>query len=225
MELADARTMLRAAEARLALAQRELGKSRIASPLTGLVVERLAERGELIQPGKPVARLIEPDPLRFIARLSDRQLATLGDRFRAQVLRVVRAADRRDAKVVRVGPEAERATHLFPVELEIANTQADWLAGSFVRAEFVSANADHVVIVPKTAVFVRFEQTFVYAAEPREKGRDRTKVVERRVQVRDLPGEPELVVVESGVSAGESVVTTGRDFVTAGSTVHVVHEQ
>lgn len=118
----------------LALARERLGRTRIYSPLSGRVLERLAEPGEVVAAGQPVVVVANLGRVRLKLFVSEADLGRL--RLGAPVrIRVDAFPDRTfDARVAQVDAQAqftprdvhmkdERARTVYGVTLEAANPQ------------------------------------------------------------------------------------------------------
>ena len=116
----------------LALARSQLSRTMISAPLTGRVLERLAEPGEVVAAGQPIAVLANLDRVRLRVFVSERDLGRLRLGAPARI-RVDAFPDRTfDARVARVDAQAqftprdvhmedERARTVYGVTLEALN--------------------------------------------------------------------------------------------------------
>lgn len=129
---ADAQTD--AAAQSLSLARERLGRTRIRAPLSGSVLERLAEPGEVVVAGQPIAVIADITRVRLRIFVSETDLGRL--RLGAPAhLRVDAFPDRTfEARVARVDAQAqftprdvhmqdERARTVYGVTLEAANSE------------------------------------------------------------------------------------------------------
>jgi len=118
----------------LALARERLARTRIHSPLSGRVLERLAEPGEVVAAGQPVAVIANLNRVRLKVFVSEADLGRL--RLRAPARIRVDAFPRRtfDARVAQVDAQAqftprdvhmqdERVRTVYGVTLDAANPQ------------------------------------------------------------------------------------------------------
>ena len=122
------------ADRSLELARERLARTRITSPLSGRVLERLAEPGEVVAAGQPIATIANLARVRLKVFVSEADLGRL--RLGAPVrIRVDAFPDRTfDARVAQVDAQAqftprdvhmkdERARTVYGVTLEAANPQ------------------------------------------------------------------------------------------------------
>lgn len=124
-----------ALDAQVDLLDDRLRRSRISSPLTGVVLTRYAEAGEFVQPGTPLLKLAALDTLTLRAYVSQAQLATLalGQPVQVQVDAgngTLRALDGRITWIAAtaeftptpVQTREERTTQVYAVKVAVPNT-------------------------------------------------------------------------------------------------------
>ena len=137
-ELAAARASLDAALAALRLAEVRMENLVIAAPFAGVVADRMVELGDFVDIGDPIARVIDLDPLRIVAQMSERHLGLVveGATGSARMIdgQIV------DGTVTFVAAETNPATRTFAVELEIPNEDGRFIEG--VTAELTLPYAD-----------------------------------------------------------------------------------
>ena len=118
----------------LALARERLARTRLFSPLSGRVLERLAEPGEVVAAGQPVAVIANLGRVRLKVFVSEADLGRLRLGAPAQIRVDAFAGRTFDARVAQVDAQAqftprdvhmkdERARTVYGVTLEAANPQ------------------------------------------------------------------------------------------------------
>ncbi|MFM1960870.1 MAG: hypothetical protein RL588_2387 [Pseudomonadota bacterium] len=187
--------------------------SRLVAPAGGVVLERLAQAGEVVQPGQAVIRIADlSSPLVLRVSVADRDLAQVSP---GQAVRAVIDAipgPPLSGKVVRIGQGADPKTGTVIVEVELPD-RLDLRSGLTGKAVFpTSGGIPDVVRVPSEAVIeARGDQAFVF----RMKG-DRVA----RTQVVFLGFDGDYARLR-GLSVGERVVTAGGGFVSDGQKVRI----
>ena len=118
-ELSKAKAGLDSARATLYMAELELERVKIKSPIKGVVDKRLVEVGDFVNRGDPVAVVVDLDPIRVEGQVSERYLGqiALGTQGEVRLL----DGTITNATVSFVGAIANSATRTFSVEMEIAN--------------------------------------------------------------------------------------------------------
>ncbi len=127
-EIKELTAQLRATE--MNLAELELDRRTIRSPLDGMVVDVAVQKGEAVGAAEPVIRIISTERLRVIAHV-DRNLAFQvhnGDAAEF-VVQTERDLQRFPAKVVFVSPEIRFTEQTFDVWVEVENSRGQLLPG------------------------------------------------------------------------------------------------
>lgn len=220
-QVQDLGTAYNVARANLDAVRFNASFARIEAPVDGIVFERLAEAGELIQPGQPVLVLGATDS-GWVVRtgLSDRDAvrvdignpaAVTFDAFPGRVF---------DGRITRVGASADRSTGTFEIEIEVQPDGARFARGLVAKIELDLAElksvASGATLVPITAlVEANGPHATVYVL-------DVQRSIARRKQVSLGPIMGEQVIVTGGLDLGEQVITDGAAWLTDGRAVRVV---
>ena len=196
--------------AALDLAKKQLADTEILSPISGVVKEKAASRGEYLQPGKPIVTIVQVDPLRLRADIPEYAAASV--RTGQTMTLTVESFPGRTftGRVVRIGPSLNEQTRALTVEAEVRNPGNLLRPGMFAKSNLVTANDALALMAPRRAVQViaGLNKLFVI-----ENGR----VSERIVKLGATDGD-QIEIVE-GVKSGEVVATSNLDKLQEGSAV------
>jgi RND family efflux transporter MFP subunit len=217
----DARTGLLSAEraladAKAALAQAEkvLGKTVLRAPITGVVSERTASAGDIVQPGAPLFVIVDPASMQLEASLPSEQLGLV--RVGAEVkFNVNGYAQAFTGRVSRISPVADPVTRQVRVFISIPNSQNRLVGGLFAEGR-VAAEARDGLMAPVAAV----QAIGGRGDDVAEALRVKNGVVERvelSVGLRDERAE--MVEILSGVAAGDTLLVGAARAVTVGTPV------
>lgn len=132
------------------LAERQLNRAEVYAPRSAYVDRLLVEEGEYLQPGRPVARLVDRDPVWITVFVAQRDLSLVATGDRAEVLVDAYPEQRFSGRVVRIADEAEftprnvqtrddRARLVFSVKVEIPNPEQLLRPGMGAEVEFPEA--------------------------------------------------------------------------------------
>jgi multidrug efflux pump subunit AcrA (membrane-fusion protein) len=114
--------------------------------------------------------------------------------------------ERFPGRVLRVGAAADEATKRFPLEIEIDNADRRLLPGMVARVDLDLATRAERLLVPREALVSEFGLGFVFVLTPDERGELRAH--RRRVVPRELPFDPALVEISSGLEEGERIAVS-----------------
>ena len=204
--LADARS-------RLANAQKQLGNTRIVAPIPGVVSERAASAGDVVQPGAAMFTVVDPSSMRLEASIPADQLSAV--RIGVPVNFTINGYPGRTmlGKVTRISPTADPATRQVRIIASIPNTSGALVGGLFATGRLASEIKSGLV-APVSAI----DQRSSIAAVMRiRQGR-----VERVLVQLGLKDEgAERVEITSGVQAGDTLLLGAAQGISAGTVVKV----
>lgn len=150
---------LETARATARIAEENLERATIRSPIAGVVQRMSAEVGELLSPGSPVARVVDLRRIEIPVRVPVSALASVLVGDRVIVTTDGPLAGRWEGVVVRIAPEADSARRTLTLFVEVVQSpptsgelRGMLLPGQFVSARvYTRANETHA-IVPRPAL-------------------------------------------------------------------------
>jgi membrane fusion protein, multidrug efflux system len=201
-ELEATRTQAAVAQAALRAAEFNRNFSTITAPRDGLVLRKLVEEREFVQPGQSVL-VVGPKAGGYIVRagLSDRDVVRLRLGDPATVTTDAFPGQTFQGKVTVLPGAADTATGLFGIEVELAPAPVRLVSGlsARLRIDPVAAAESTLPYAPIAAVIeADGDQAAVFVVE---------EGAARRRAVRIAFIAPAAVAIASGLSAGETVVT------------------
>ena len=200
----------RVAQAAVVEVETMLGHARMEAPFDGVVTRKLADIGDLAQPGRAVIEMEDPKTLRFEAEVPE----TLVDRLHPDAVFPVRIdslAEPLDGKLTEIAPVADPNTRTFAAKFDLPQ-RSGLRAGLFGRVE-VPVETLSLWTVPASAVVHRGQMEVVFVVDA---GTARLRLV------RTGRGLGTAVQIVSGLTPGESVVTEGAAALVDGQPVTVM---
>lgn len=213
-ELLGAEAVAAAARARVRTAEVRLERTTIPVPFAGLVTDRYVEPGELVSPGTPVARVLDPYTLKIEGSVTERDVAWVREGAKAMI-----HLDGRDEAVEGlvhwVGFEAAPGTGKFKVELRLDNAELDLRSGVVGRARIHRRTLHNVLAIPRDAVLSTNDGPAVYVVRD-----DRARLVHVSLGA----DQGLMVAVTRGLETGDRLVVRGHRDLVDGALVAVVEE-
>jgi multidrug efflux pump subunit AcrA (membrane-fusion protein) len=203
---------IRASQATMKLAGRQLRDAEIRAPFDGYVEKRLVNLGELVKAQMPVMAIVRLDPLKVTAEIPEKMGPWITDGLPV-ALQVDAYKDRTfTGKVSRISPAVNTATRAFPFEALVPNADAALKPGTFARVHIESGKVDEVLTLPYSALQYRYgvNRVFVVAGD---------RLAMRELQVGERLGD--RIEIVGGVKEGERVAVTDVDTLTDGAPVAV----
>jgi RND family efflux transporter MFP subunit len=214
-QLDASRLAMKAAENQLDIAHRHLQNTRIKSPIGGTVNARFVDLGTMVQPGKPVANIVDIRTLKVTVNVSEREAFQLKPRDRVEIGTDVYPGTVFEGTIDNIASKADEA-HTYPVEIVVPNSASHPLkAGMFARITFKSIAPIEALTIPRAALIgsIKEAQVFVVRAKLASL---RTVVVGRQ--------SADIVEVASGLAEGDTVVTSGQNNLTDQTRVQIVNK-
>ncbi|MFZ0299994.1 MAG: efflux RND transporter periplasmic adaptor subunit [Candidatus Sulfotelmatobacter sp.] len=217
-ELEAAESQLSVAKAKLVHDQSLFDYSRITAPFSGVVTERYANLGTLVQAGTgsstqamPIVRLSEDDLFRLVIPVPESYVRyiRIGDHVDVHVPSLDRTFP---GTVARFSVDVREDTRTMHTEVDVENPQRVLLPGLYADAELSLDRKNDVPTVPVQALNHEGDKTTVFVVN-----RD-GELVQRVVQLGlQTASDAEIV---SGLNEGEQVVVSDRSGLKSGQKVH-----
>jgi RND family efflux transporter MFP subunit len=201
----SARAELKAAQAQADVARNETGYAVLLADADGVVVDTLAEPGQVVGAGQVVVRVAHAGRREAVIALPETLRPTIGSAGRATLYGSGLTGA---AKLRQLSDAANPLTRTFEARYILEGRLADAPLGSTVAIEIADGRATPTLQVPLGALFDPGKGPGVWLV----KGPS-PQVTWRAVQVAGLSGESAAIV--GGLAAGDRVVVLG---------VHLLHE-
>lgn len=232
LQLQEAQAALVAAEARLEKAKRDLARTKIRAPFAGRVRAKIADLGEYVAPGVPVASVYSVDVAEVRLPVPDVNLAYLdlpvdyrgaaAQEPGPEVILYTNFAGKRHSwagRIVRVEGEIDPVSRMVHVVAQVNDPYGkqeseDGLplaVGMFVEAEIAGSVVDGAITVPRTAL--RGGQVLIVDDEDRLRFRD----------VDVLRVDRQSAIIVGGLASGERVCVSTLEAVSDGMKVRSVN--
>jgi RND family efflux transporter MFP subunit len=211
-----AQGQLMAAKAKLGHDQAFYDYSKITAPFDGVVTQRYANFGALMQAGTtstqatPLVRLSDENLYRLVIPVpeSDVKYIHVDDPVEVRVPSVDKTVQ---GKVKRFSVDVNGATRTMHTEVEIPNANGGLVPGVYAEAVITLKHNAAAVVVPVLALDHQGDQASLMIVSPDNR-------IERRNVTLGIQ-MPDSVEIASGVSPGEQVVVTDRSGLKAGQIV------
>jgi membrane fusion protein, multidrug efflux system len=223
-ELAQVRARTAQAEAEVAIAaaglsraELDLRDARVASPVAGIIQERLVDTGALAAPGTAIATVVDRSRILLHCSVPAADAAQLRPGLPLS-FRVPGDTADRSAAIVLVGDAADLATRLVPLVAQVADLDAAAVRpGSFAAVRIDLPAGAPRVLVPDLAVKPSSRGFLVFVVEGEG---DAAVARERRIEMAGRTRD-DRIAIASGLQAGERVVSRGAEALRDGSPLSI----
>ena len=215
--LQSAQSVLAAAQAKREHDQALFDYSKITAPFAGVITQRYANLGALMQAGTnsstqalPLVKLSEDEKFRLVIPVPESYVhfVHLGDTVNVNVPSLNRTFP---GKVARFSTDVREDTRTMHTEVDVANPQRVLLPGLYAEATITLEKKNNALAVPLQALDQDNNRASVYVV-------DSSNRLETRKVVLGLQTATDAEVI-SGLEAGELVVVSDRSGLRAGQPV------
>ena len=205
MDAESARADLNAAQAQADVARNQTSYAVLFADADGVVVEALAEPGQVVAAGQVVVRVAHAGPREAIVELPETLRPAIGSTGRATLYGSGLTGS---AQLRQLSDAANRQTRTFEARYVLADPLADAPLGSTISIQLANVEPHPALQVPIGAIFDAGNGAGVWLVEG-----ETPRVTWRAVEIVRLGDEAALVV--GNVKAGDRVVALGA---------HLLHE-
>lgn len=178
----------------------QIEKTTIKAPFQGIVTAKLSEEGAFAAPGVPLLQITDISNLRFVVNVSENELHYFGLKSENTIAADVYPELLLTGKVLMIGSQANLASS-FPVQFSVKNTSGLLIkSGMFGTVKLKSGDDEQKIIIPASSVSGTALQPKVFI------------VFEGKAILKEIAITERFenkVVVSSGLSEGEMLITSG----------------
>lgn len=199
------------ARAQFAAAEKNLARTVIRSPFTGIVSERPVNLGDVVQSGNPLFTIVDPNSFKFEGTVPLEAIKQL--KVGTPVYFTAAGLGDLKGKITRINPAVDPATRQVRVTVGVPNSDGNLIAGLFAEGR-VATSTRNGVVVPEAAVDRRGIRPYVV----RVKG---GKVEKVEVELGLIDAALEQLEITAGISGGDTLLLGGARGLTPGTMVRI----
>ncbi|MBQ0103724.1 MAG: efflux RND transporter periplasmic adaptor subunit [Prevotellaceae bacterium] len=217
-EYESAETQLTVQQKQVAMLRTQLSQAsqntQLTSPISGVVTARNYDNGDMYSMGLPVLTIEQLNPVKLICNISETYFKDVTVGMPVDIQLDAYGDELFGGKVSIVYPSIDKATHTFPVEVNLPNSDQRVRPGMFARAT-VNFGSVERVLIPDMALVkqVGAGDRYVYVYKD-------GKVKYQKVELGKHMGDQYEVI--SGVTPNSQIVVAGQTRLKDGAEVEVV---
>ncbi|ALP37242.1 transporter [Paenibacillus sp. IHB B 3084] len=188
-------------------AELALSRTRLISPVNGVILDKIVNTGDLVSSGQAVYRIGSIDRLKVLLPVPDSEIR---DWKKGRQVSVMLYEETRQGTVSNVYPSTSTNTGRVNVEIVISNPQRNWLPGQVIKAAHQVTDKNGILI-PAEAVINTGSKPFIFKDV-------QGKAVKTPVELGNQVVENQLQIV-SGLREGERIVIKGAETLFDGNAI------
>jgi len=200
-------------EAEIENLQYQIDQTRVVSPFSGFVAKEHTQIGEWINPGGPVATLLNLTQVRIEVDVPERFTVMISPQSEAKVIIKSVSDNFLKGKVHAILPQGDPDSRTFPIRIRLSNPEFKIKSGMEATVTFTLSNTRRALLVPKDAVVTAGNNRLVFSVV-------QGKAVP--VSVNILGYYDGNVAVEGDLKQGDLVVIRGNERLRPGQPVNIL---
>lgn len=215
-QLAALKEQLTAARARLAIVDDQLAKTRIASPITGIVDQRLVSVGDYVKKGNPLFRVANTESLQIILPFPEPVANQLKRGLKVEIITAINSELIIEETLSELRPMIEGSNKSITAIVELHDPTLT-KPGASVLGKVIIGIRENALLVPEQSVVRRPAGEVVYVINGTNV---QGTIVQQRVVHTGLRYEGRIEIIE-GLTVGEIIAVDGAGFLTDNAPVTV----
>jgi RND family efflux transporter MFP subunit len=209
-------TMLKSAAAQAGLAKNQSAYTTLHADHAGVISAILAEVGQVVSAGQPVVHLAERGEREVLIAVPESQFSKLKI---GAVAEVMLSSDddtevRLSGRLRELSPAADAASRTYAARIALTQSRDDVALGMTAKVRFVPKKNGSTLVIPLTAIFQQGDQAAVWIV-----------AADHSISLRPIKiaaYRDAGAVVNSGLVAGERIVSAGVHKLNAGEKIHAI---
>ena len=214
----DARTALEVARSNARIARFNLAHSEIRAPSRGKILKRIAEENEVIAPGYPVFLFASTENAWVVrANLTDKDIVRVNLLDSSMVLFDAFPGKTFSGSISETGNAADPYTGTYEVEVMLDEQPEQLVSGFIAKVDIYPSVTEQRVVIPVEALIdASGMEGSVFVVE-------NNRAIKRPVTILDIRDDG--IVISSGLTGGEKIITEGADYLKDNTEVEVLTDQ
>ncbi len=212
-ELDELENSVTAADMALRATRLQLAKCYPEAPISGIVDLHFVDRGEYVDPGKPLMRLVQIDTLKAIADLPEKDVPFLKVGQSVEIISAIindQSVHRVLGTIEHIAFSADQTTRTYRAKITLDNSKGRLRPGMIVRAKFVRQQLQQIISAPLYAVLDRDGEKLVFVEEDG---------VAKKLNVEVGSSINQRIVVKAGLQLGQKLVVKGQQLLIDGAKI------
>ncbi len=193
--------------------KQQIADANIIAPISGIIVRKNVDEGEFVNPGTPIATIVDVSKLKAQVMVSEKDVYKLKTGAPVKVTTDIYPDKEFKGTIRYIAPVGDDA-HNYPVEITLTNdSRSNLKAGTFIRVAFNAAGNSTALQIPKIALAEGLKNPYVFVLSGNK------ATIKKLTLGREIGDN---VQVLDGLNEGDPVITSGQINLAEGSLVEVI---
>lgn len=212
----EVQSKLKQAENAAAIAAKEVGDTKIYSPIDGVVAAKKADVGQTAIPGVPVLNIVSVSDIKVSISVAEGEIGKMTAGLKANITAPAVADKIYEGTLTQQGVVANPLSRTYDVKFKISNPDNKLLPGMLCnvavesQVDTTSVSQRGILLPPQAILLSADNRNFVWLARNHE-------AEQRFVTAGDIT--PDGIVVVEGIEPGDTVIVQGMQKVSNGTKI------
>lgn len=197
-------------------AKLSLDHTKITSPISGVVGERLRRPGDRIQPSDKLFTVINNEEMIAVIHVPEKEIGILKKGQKSFIISQHLVGEQFAGWIKRVSPVVDPASGTFKVTVGIKNEADRLRPGMFVNVHIITDTHNDAVLIPKTTLVYENEKMYVFIV------RDS---LANKIELEQGYQDFEKIEALSGIEVGEKIIIVGQAGLKDKTKVNIIIER
>ena len=181
------------AKAGLNLSETALQKSKVLSPVDGMISKKNVKVGSLAQMGESLFEIVQINPLKIEMAIPEEYMSQVSRGQKVEVSTSSMPGKIFIASINKISPEADKATRTLKVIASLPNSGGIIKANLSVDCKIQLSQKRKIILIPKEALIIDEElnKTFIYILD-----REKSRIIRKAVKAEPLAGENSIYEIQ-----------------------------
>lgn len=217
-QVQNARTQLTVAEEQLEIAEFNLSYSEIRAPMSGKILQKMMNEGELTNSGNPVFMMFSSAPSAWMvqAGVTDRDFVRLRVGDRVSIEFDAYPGQLFAGRVSELPENSDQNSGLYPIEVKFDTQGKKFTYGMFATVRLDALGGGTYLAVPIDAIVEgNGSEAFVFVPDSNRA---------RKIPVRIASIRNDQAMIASGLTEGQQIITDGSAYLTDDVTIKIMDQ-
>lgn len=184
--------------------QAQLAKTRLIAPFSGRVEQLITQNGQVVGPGVPILRLVNPSSLKVSALVPESHLANIKVGTKA-IINFPALNKTLESKINLVGTSINPGNRTFKVEVPIPSNEDLLKPNLNVELQLNDYISESAIVLPESVIKEDAGGKYVFSVEKIQDG----KGIAKKLYIEPGSESNGFVEILSGVTSGQIIITEG----------------
>lgn len=211
MKWVEVQNALASAKSACAIAKNTLEDCKLYAPFSGIISKKYADAGSTAAPGVPIVKLVEISPIKASISVSENKIGNFEKGCVAKISVCIADNLSTEGTLTEKGVSADPLSRTYTVKFTAPNPDGKLLPGMLCDVFLKNSDSVEALVVPiETILLDHNNQSFVWIVK-------NGKAEKRNVMLGDYTTGG--VIIESGLVAGDEIITSGQQKISDGMSV------